>query len=424
MPLSTIKKPSLLSFTGFRDLWVGQIISQFGDTLHMLVFLWLILAITGNPANVGIVGAFEAAPYVVWAAHAGVLVDRHDRRRLLILSDILSAVLVLGFVAILLAQPKPSLWVVCTFAFALGSVNVFAAPARSAAIPRLVPPERLMEANSLNAAAQNTMPLVGNLLSALVIQAIFSLSRKLAYSLTFGFNALTFLVSAIFMARLPPLLPERKETNQSTWEEAKEGVRFVWRHPTLRPLMGGTLALNFFAAPFLPVMVVMTQEKFKGTPSLLAVLETGFFLGMMVGSLLTMRVKIRRVGLSFSLFLALASLMVFPMGFVALPWQFWVLNFFCGVCIPPASLPLNTLIQLETPDGLRGRVNSALGMIAALITPLGMAVSGPLLQKLGVSGTFTFMAIGLLVTPLLPLLSRPYRLATLPGESEASPSIS
>ncbi len=416
------RKPSVFIHAGFRNLWIGQIISQFGDVLYALVFLWMVLAVTGDEGAVGIVGAAEALPYVLLSAYAGTIVDRYDRRVVLILSDLVSAALVFGFLGILLFDPKPSLWVICLFAFLLGSANVFAGPARSAAIPRLVPDEQLVEANALNSTTQNAMPLAGNAVSAVFLHAIFTFSAALAYIITFAFNAVSFLISAVFMARLPKMLPQREDTPKSALHDAIEGVKFVLHHPVLGPAMLVSLAMNFFIAPFMPAYVIVAQEKFKGTPGLLAMLETGFFLGMLVGSLLIFRVQIRRVGLAFSLWLSLASLTVIPMGYIESPYGFWALNFLCGIMIPLASVPLTTLIQLETPDGLRGRVNSALAMVASMVMPVGMALSGLLIKQMGIEGIFIFMGAGLGISPLLALFFPGYRQAMLPAGSEAGKS--
>ncbi len=414
------KPPSLFSFAGFRNLWIGQLISQFGDVLHGLVFLWMILDVTKDPRQMGIVGAFEALPAIVFAVHAGVWADRHDRKAILIWTDWFAAVLVIGFAFLVLWIKVPSLPVVCLFAFALKSMTAFAAPARGAAIPNLVPSERLLQANALNATLQNVMPLIGNALSAMVLQVIFSLSRTLTYFVTFVFNGLTFIVSALFMLRLPSLVPERHDERQSAWNEMKEGIRFVRGEPVLTVAITLSLMLNFFVAPFMPSMVMITKQRFAGTPSMLAFLEMGFFVGMALGAVILSKIRIRRVGVAFSVSLTFAALMFIPMGYTYDPKVFWTANFLCGICIPPAAIPMNTLTQLRTPDALRGRVNSVTSMSSMLIMPIGYALSGILLARLGITGTFWFMTVGLGLAPLFGLLHREFRGAVLEGTGEAS----
>lgn len=404
----------VLRHDGFRNLWVGQLISQFGDALHTIIFLWLALDITKNPAIVGYIAAIGALPYILFSPAAGVAADRYDCRKILILSDVLSALLVFGFVLLLVYNPTPSFLLIGAFSFALATVNVVAAPARNASIPRLVPETELLEANTLNSTSQNVMPLVGNGLAALVLKVIFQINSKLAYSLAFGFNGITFLISAFFMARLPKIQAEQSEEKTTVWVEIKEGAKYVAKHPVLGPSMLASLLINFFVAPFMPTYVVVAQYKYKGTPDLLAILEIGFFLGMLCGSLLLYRFPVKRVGMAFSIYLALAAITIIPMGYLESPWHFWIMNFLCGVCIPPATVPLNTLIQSQTPDKLQGRVNAASGMIAGLVMPLGMAISGLLLAWLKLEGTFIFIGVGLLLAHLVPLFSKEFRHAVLP----------
>lgn len=415
--VSTTKTTSLFAIAGFRNLWIGQMTSQFGDVLHTLVFLWMVLEATGDPNKMGIVGAFEALPPIIFAVHAGVWADRHDRRQILIWTDWLCTALVIGFAFLVLNVKMPSLPVICLFAFALKSMTAFASPARSAALPRLVPPDRLVEAMALNSTLQNIMPLIGNALSAMVLQVIFALSKTMTYFVTFLFNGATFLVSALFMLRLPSLVPERVGERKSTWNEMKEGVHFIRDVPFLRVAILLSVSLNFFIAPFMPTYIFVAKYRFNSDPSLLAYLEVGFFLGMVAGSVLTMKAKIQRVGIAFSCFIALASVMMIPMGYTHSKVVFWVMNFFCGLCIPPAAIPINTLTQLKTPDALRGRVNSVLSMASMVVVPIGMVLSGVLLKRFGITGTFWYMILGLTVPSLLGLLNRDFRMAVMEGSA-------
>ena len=415
---------SVLQYRDYRTLWFGQLISEFGDTLHRLVFLWMTLAVTKDPGAVGTVGLFEVLPFVVLAPLAGSAVDRFDRRLILFLTDTISAIVVLGFVGALMFEPKPALWFVCAIAFLLGSVRVFAMPARGAITPNLVPKERLIEANAMNSTMQNLMPLIGTVVSAIFLQAIFQANPKLAYLLSFAFNGITFFCSAAFMYRLPKIKPEPKKEFHSVLRDTKVGINFVRKHPVLGPAMLASLGLNFFVAPFMPAYVVLVQVKLKGTPTLLAILDIFFFIGMMCGSMICFRLKERRVGVLYSVSLGLCALTVVPLGFATSWIMIAFLNFFTGITIPTADIPLQTLIQAETPDDLRGRVNSAMGLISSLVTPLGFAMSGVLLKYLGVSGTFLFCGIGFGLCPLFALLSPAYRRARLPEGTSFRPNAS
>lgn len=415
------RKPSILSYVGFRNLFLGQIVSQFGDTLYWIVFPWLVYEVTGSAGAVGITLAFEALPYVLLSWYAGAVVDRVDRRLVLIWSDVFSAVLVTLFAAIVLLDPKPSLWVVCSVVFLLGCVNVFAAPAKHASTPRLVPEERLIEANALNSYAQSSMPLIGFALGAGLLGLLNVFTPSLMYVAVFLFDALTFVGSALFMFALPSIVPQREDERKAAWKETLEGLRFVRSNEVLFVSLLLAVGMHVFIAPFMPAYVIVTKDVFNGTTTTLAILEAGFFLGMVFGSLVTMVWKPKAAGVAFSVALALAAIPIVPMGFAKDMWTFFALNLICGLFVPLAQVPMNTLVQVITPDGYRGRVNSALSMMAAMVMPLGYLLSGALIAAVGLTGTFAVIGIGFGLTALLGLASPGFRSARLPEGDEPQP---
>lgn len=423
-------KSSVLSYTGFRNLWAGQLISQFGDVLHFLVFLWWANEI-GGPVGVGIVMSFSIGTHVVLSMYAGTIADRFDRRKILLYSDVVCAVVVAALIGVAAYTSTPPLWLLCAFAVVLKCAYVFQRPARGAAIPRLIPQERLLEANSLNAATQTAMPLAGNALGALVLGIIFKMSASLAYVFTFALNSLTFALSALFMAKLPPIEPERDKPPSSAIKEAKEGLQFILAHPVMRTMVLLFFGFEFFIAPFMPAYVVAAKTTlaegirlfgidFKGV-AMLSLLETGFFLGFVVGSWILYRTQMRSVGKQFSLTVFLAALTIVPMGYVTSIPLFWVLNFLCGLLMPFGVIPLETYLQKESPDAFRGRVQAAVGTLAATAAPIGIFLSGFLLEGIGLGPTFAYMGLGLGFASLAGLLSPAFRDSVISSDVPVAP---
>ncbi|MGI8923801.1 MAG: MFS transporter [Fimbriimonadales bacterium] len=422
---SNYSKQSIFSYAGFRDIFIGQLISQFGDVLYFLVFLWWAYEI-GGAAAVGIVSACSVGAYLVLSLYAGTVADRYDRRTILLVSDIACAIIIVGLIVVVLIDPTPRLWVLCAFTVALKAAFVFQRPARTAAIPRLVPTARLLEANSLNTTFQTAMPLAGNALGAVVLGAIFKLSASLAYIVTFAVNGITFILSAIFMAKLPPIVPEREGPPKHAWHEAKEGIKFIWSHSVLRPCAILFFGFEFFVAPFMPAYVIAAKTTFASGfnlfglniagPALLALLETGFFLGFVLGSFVLYKRPVHRVGYAFAVFMALGSLTIIPMGWITSIPLFWFLNFLCGLCFPFGIIPLETFMQTVTPDEFRGRMSSAIGTLSASAAPVGMLLSGFLIVWIGLTGTFAFIGIGLVITALAGLIPASFRRARLTNE--------
>ena len=136
----------VLRIPSFRRLWLGQLVSEAGDGLTNLTLLLLVNHLTGSTAAIAAMAICLAIPPMTIGLFAGAYVDRADRRRIMLASDLLRAIVVLGFVFV---GSSGSLWLLFVLAFVQSSVGTFFAPARVAVIPKVVPPEGLLAANSV-----------------------------------------------------------------------------------------------------------------------------------------------------------------------------------------------------------------------------------------------------------------------------------
>ena len=404
----------ILELRDFRRLWIGQAVSQFGDALYGLLFLFMVDKLTGQAAMVGYVGALESLPFVLFSPTAGAIADRMDRRRVMLTADVVSAVVLVGLSGLLLVNPTPPIAIVFVAACSLALVNTFFAPAKSAAIPALVPADRLMEANALSSATQSMMPLFGLALSGTVLGLLYKLYPHYFFFAAALLNALTFLFSAANIARLPRLLPKHGEAGKkSALHDILEGFRFLRADAVLSM----TLVLNFFfhlcIAPFMVVYIAVNRAWFGGQFGTLAMCEASFMLAMVVSSLVVGRRRYARPTHNYIWGWSLAGLTVVAMAFSRPFWLFAFWNVICGLIIPFAALPLETYVQLRVPDAFRGRVNSAMRMAQRGVAPVAMGLAGWLLDRLGPTKMFLIMGAGISVSALVGLASRPFRTATL-----------
>jgi MFS transporter, DHA3 family, macrolide efflux protein len=410
--------PQVLHVKPFRDLWLGQAISQLGDALFYVVFMFMVKKLTGSVAMVGYVGALEAIPYLLFSPYAGVLADRLDRRKLMLLSDMISGIALLAFMAVILGLGSPPIWLIFTLAFSLSSVRCFFMPAKSAAIPALVPSDLLMKANALSSATQSFMPLIGLALSAGVLGLLYATAPSTFFATTVGINALSFLVSAVFIARLPKILPEREDTaDRHPAQDFVEGVRYVAGSHLLKVLFVVLGLFRLMVSPFFVAYIAANEQWFGGRPQTLAWMEFWFFLGMIGGSAWAGRANIKRAGLAICLGLGLTGGTVAAMGWSPHFWLFCVWNFLAGIAIPFADIPISTLLQVKVPDAFRGRVNSVLSMISAATTPIGMMLAGLLVERAGLVAAFLVMGLGMIAASLIAVADGRFRTTHL--ESEA-----
>jgi len=413
----------ILEIRAFRRLIIGQAVSQFGDALYALLFLFMVDKLTGKAAMVGYVGALQAAPFLLFGPYAGVVADRFDRRRVMLAADLASATVLAGLCGVLIVNSRPHIGVIFAAAFLLSLVNVFFLPAKSAAIPALVPPERLLEANGLSSAIQNLMPLLGLALAGAGLGLLYALNPKLFFLAAAGTNALSFLYSAACIAGLPAMNPQRNGPQTHTLHEISEGFRFIWRDHVLKVTLLMGFFLNLFIAPFMVAYIAANRAWFGARFSTLAACEAAFMGAMVATSLFVGRMKIARPGLSFVIGMAAVGLLVAFMAYSRVYPLFVFWNVLCGLALPFAVLPLNSYLQLSVPDAFRGRVNSANSMAAKGIVPLSMGVAGVLLDRIGLAAIFLVMGIGFCGTALAGFMDSGFRNATMQVEGAPSGAV-
>jgi MFS transporter, DHA3 family, macrolide efflux protein len=405
----------LLSIRGFRDLWLGQAISQLGDSIYYVAFMFMAQNVTGSFAMVGYVGAMEMLPYLLFGPYAGVLADRVDRRKVMLWSDFLSgASLAIFCGVVLLSEGKPPVWSLLVIPFALSSVRCIFMPAKSASIPNLVPVELLNRANALSMGTFNFVSLMGLAFAATVIAKLYSVSPQWFFAILLALNALSFWGSAVFIYRLPALLPDREHQEvKHPFEDFKAGLRFIRSRHDLKMYILLLAVFRMGVAPFFVVYVAANKMWFGGRPESLMWLEMAFFAGMMVGSGFAGKLKIRRPTMAFSVELALIGVLI---GGMAIPnlWVFLTLNFVCGLVVAAGDVPMITYLQASVPDGYRGRMNAVRDMVSSAVMPIGMVLAGVMLRQFGLVLSFVAMAGVMVAAGLAGFLDRRYRGVRMP----------
>lgn len=414
---------SLLKIPAFRNLWLGQSISQIGDALYYVSFMFMVEKLTGSLAMVGYVGAVEVLPFFLFGPYTGVLADRMDRRKILLASDLFSGAILIVLAILGLVLTVPPTWSLFVAAFCLSTVRAFFMPTHNATIPAIVPADRLMPALAFSMGTMNFVRMAGLAFSATVMGVVYATSQKWFFVAICALNALSFLGSAVFVAKLPPVLPDREHTEEHhVWREFRDGLLYVLKHKVLLTfrIVGPLFAM--MVAPFFVVYVASNKAWFGGKPQVLAWFELSFFLGMIIGSALIGRVKVTRPGASFCIALAVVGLGIGLMGLTRNFWMFAFWNLVCGVAVPFGDIPSQTYTNLAVPDALRGRVNSLIMMSWTAVMPIGMALGGIMIDKAGLENVFYVMGGGILVVTLGGLLVPEFRNARMPEPVSVEPA--
>jgi len=213
--------------TNFRRLWIGNLISLLGDWFNTIALYVLVTELTGSPLALGAVFITKMLPWAVAAPLAGVIVDRYNRRRLMIGMDLLRAAIVLGFLLIDEPAEVPWLYVLLTAQVLSGAIFN---PAKSAAIPNITTPRELLTANALMSATWSTMLAVGAALGGFAVEV-------LGTEAVFWIDSATYLVSVVFIAgtRIPQ---DTAPAEPSLWRSAVREIADGWRHLRTHPRIG------------------------------------------------------------------------------------------------------------------------------------------------------------------------------------------
>lgn len=373
----------------FRLLWLGQIIARLGDNFYWLALLITVNELTSSTLAMGFTTISLALPQLLLGLPAGVLVDRFDRRKVMIASDVLRGGLVLFC---LLVGSREQVWIFYLVGFLMSAISVFFFPARQAVTPSLVAEEELLGANALLETSRTLAMLMGAAAAGFVIAYA---GAKVAFILV----SMSFLLSAIFLwaMRVPQMVqPTRSASLANLWAELRQGLGFVRSSRLLTGIMIvmtvvmlGIGAINVLWVPFM-------DRLFDIGPEGLGIADSLQGLGMLLGSIivgnLTSRFRLTRL-LSGSL--ALLGLAAGAIGLAPTFVAVLVLLIFVGLSLPPINAAASTLVQTVTPDDLMGRVNSASGTVQSVANLLSMALAATLGDLVGVRTVF--VACGLVV---------------------------
>lgn len=414
---------SVLRQRGFAGLWFAQLVSRIGDSIHEIAIIWIVYEVTGDPTLIAVVALASFVPNLLFSVPAGVIVDRVNRKYLLVGVEAVRGLVVLG---IPLVGPGPYLvTVVIAVALVASTMEALFGPAQQATIPRLVASEDLDAANSLNNLTLST-------------SRLFYVAGGLVVGLggsfvAFYVNSATFLVAAAALLLVPTAAgrPENgagaagaasaaatgepradSESDPADWgedgegdesrdvpsedgssmlSEALDGVRFIRGEPSLVAVIAMGVFVDFAFVPLVVVLPVFATVVLGGDSVTYGFLLGAFFAGTLAGNLLVGAVRTALDARRGRVMVAATVLTGVGVGLAA--WLPTVVGypvaaavaglFFAGACNPFINVPLTTYTQAVVPDEMRGKVFSVMRLGITGAAPVGIALAGPLVAAFG-----------------------------------------
>jgi len=361
-------------------LWGGQVVSTLGSSALSVVYPLLILAITDSVAAAGIAGALRSLPYLIFSLPVGALIDRWNRKRVMIVCDIGRALAALS-VPVALWLDALTIGQIYVVAFVEGSLFVFFNIAEVAALPRLVPGAQLPQAAAQNEAAFAAAHIAGPSLGTLIYQT-------LGRSATFLFDALSYVASAVSLMLIKTEFRAAKiEPKHDLGHEIMDGLRWLWGKPLIRYMAFITGGMNLVGAATPLIIIVLAKDMGASDIDIGLIFSIGG-VGGIVGSLLGGQIQKRFSFGQVIIAVCWALALLFPL-YVVVP-RFALLGVVSALVYMTG--PIYNVVQFSyrlalIPDSLQGRVNSTFRLLAFGFIPLGAAAGGFLLERIGATAT-------------------------------------
>ena len=389
----------------FFTIWTGQAISLFTSAILQMAIIFYLTEKTGSAMVLSIASLVGFLPYAVFGPMIGVLVDRYDRKKIMIGADLIIAAAgaVLAIIALYMELP---VWMVMIVLFIRSIGTAFHSPALSAVTPLLVPEEQLTRCAGYSQSLQS----ISYILSPAAAAFLYSVWELNAIIVIDVLGAVIACIT-VALVRIPKLSLKKQSLEQNFMKEMKEGLVVLKENKGLFALLLiGTLYM-FVYMPINALYPLISMEYFAGTPMHISITEIAYASGMLAGGVLLGLLgsfKKRIVLITASIFMMGASLTISGL----LPTSGFVIFVVCcaimGFSVPFYSGVQTALFQEKIKPEYLGRVFSLTGSIMSLAMPVGLILSGIFADRIGVNNWFLIsgiLIVGIaIVCPLIPVI--------------------
>ncbi len=376
----------------FLRFWIGQVATALGNGVSQLAMPLLVLALMNSPAQAGFVAAARTAPYLLLGLPAGALVDRWDRRKLLILCDG-SRGLSMASIPIAWSLGILTFWQLIAVALIHGGAVTFANLAQTAALPRLVRREQIPHAQALNVSSQGVAGLIGPGLGGLIIASGSTTAEGAVLACVV--ETASYLVSFVTLSSIRrPFQGARATIAGRMKDEIVEGLRYVWTDKPIRLLAIVNMLHRLCFGPVIILsVVVFAQTRLKADPAAIGFIIGAAGAGGLIGSLMTPRLR-RVIPVGWHM---IAVVIAHGIGIGIVSLSDSMVATMIGMLFVGGGEAMTGIVQVSyrlatIPDSIQGRVNSVyrLGSFGAMT--FGTSIAGLLLENTGARVTLTIMA--------------------------------
>lgn len=412
--------PAVLKNRNFARLFFAGVTSASGFAIGQVALTWIVFSTTKSALDVAYIGVSFVAASVIFSLAAGALVDRHERRKLMVLSDLARAASLAVLVVYLLVIGF-SLPVILGVAFVLGSFTTLFQPAERALTPEVVGSEQLANANALVQSSNSVIQFASNGVAGVLVGVAGVITA-------FSLNALTFIVSALLILGIVGFAVPKRPTagadggpHPSVMADLREGFGYIARNRALLELTVSAGLANFFLVMALQFFVVYAQSVLQGGPVVFGFIGGSFALGFAPGAYLSARLRtVRFAGWTYIISgiadgICIAGLVAFPYLVTALVFAFMI-----GLFLGLLNTTWLTTVQLIVPTEMQGRYFGLDQLGSFAVIPVGQVLGGVVISTMGISTDYLIAALGTILSTGLFALSHDLRKLKL----KATPPVS
>ncbi|MCU0247482.1 MAG: MFS transporter [Bryobacter sp.] len=363
------------SYPEFRLMWAGAFTSSVGTWMQSLAQSWVVLQISGSSFLLGLDSFLGQIPIFLFSLFGGVAADRFDRRKVLVVSQLVQLTCAFTLAA-LFALDLVKVWMILSLSFIVGFVQAFGGPAYAALIPMLVKKEDLPNAIAMNSIQFNLARVIGPMIGG------FALAHFGA-AWCFSLNGLSYIavIFSLLTIKIPAVVAKAGESVKSAM---KDGIDFIRHQPSMPAIIVLAFLMTFFGLPLVVFLPVIAKEVFKKGPETYTLLLACSGMGSVAGALLVAGLgNIPHKGRWSLLALVLLGIFMFCFALSPFLWLSCVLVFLAGGALIGTFSMITSLVQFLTPDEMRGRVMSVYNVAFRGGMPIGSLVCGELVHLFG-----------------------------------------
>ena len=373
----------------FFTIWSGQAFSLLGSQLVSFALIWYLTVTTGSATVLAIGSLVGILPSVLLGPFVGPLIDRWDRRRTMIVSDLIIALATVGL-ALLFAFVDVQLWHIYGLLFIRAIAGGFHGPSMTASTSLMVPVEHLARVQGVNQMLNGGLNIVAAPLGAILYEAI-----DIQWILAMDVVTAIFAILPLLFFDIPQ--PDRTQSEALTGKAAsylddlKAGFRYVWSWKGLFILSLMAALLNFLLAPTGSLNPLLVKDHFNGTVLQLGTFNSLFGIGVILGGLLLgVWGGFKRKIVTSMMGILLLGIGILTQGF--LPGDMFTLALvsagLVGFSLPIANGSIGAIMQGSVAPDMQGRVFTLLSSFASAMAPIGLAIAGPVSDVIGIQTWF------------------------------------